>query len=162
LDLKTGWLDFERTKTGVARRVPLWPETVDALNEAMAVRRSPKDNKDATHIFLNRSGRRLIQTTEKSHHDSVSIWFRTVLRNLGINGRVGLNFYSLRHTIASVGLQAGDRDAVRAIMGHVENDMLSQYDELGVADDRLRRVTEYVRNWLLCDSSPKSGRKKPR
>src|SRR5262249_40375790 len=28
VDLETGWIDYPRPKTGIARRCPLWPETV--------------------------------------------------------------------------------------------------------------------------------------
>src|SRR5205823_3745962 len=31
LDLERGWLDFPRPKTGLPRRCPLWPETVEAI-----------------------------------------------------------------------------------------------------------------------------------
>src|SRR5262249_49479185 len=31
LDLERGWVNFPRPKTEVARRCPLWPETVEAL-----------------------------------------------------------------------------------------------------------------------------------
>ena len=39
LDLKTGWLTYPRPKTGMERRCRLWPETVAALQEALARRR---------------------------------------------------------------------------------------------------------------------------
>ena len=38
LDLKGGWVNFPRPKTGIPRRSPLWPETVDALKVAIAER----------------------------------------------------------------------------------------------------------------------------
>ena len=38
LDLDKGWLDFPRPKTGVERRCPLWPETVEALRAALEKR----------------------------------------------------------------------------------------------------------------------------
>ena len=39
VDLKTGWLSYPRPKTGIARRCPLWPETLAAIRDAMARRR---------------------------------------------------------------------------------------------------------------------------
>src|SRR5262249_20229049 len=41
LDLDRGWLDYPRPKTGVPRRVPLWPETVEAVRLALAERPEP-------------------------------------------------------------------------------------------------------------------------
>src|SRR5262249_12525389 len=38
LDLDRGWLDYPRPKTGLARRAPLWSETVAALRDALAQR----------------------------------------------------------------------------------------------------------------------------
>ena len=38
LDLKAGWVTFPRPKTGIDRRCPLWPETVAAVQEALAER----------------------------------------------------------------------------------------------------------------------------
>ncbi|MDZ4685009.1 MAG: hypothetical protein SH850_07955 [Planctomycetaceae bacterium] len=35
VDLDAGWLDYPRPKTAVERRVPLWPETVAAMREAL-------------------------------------------------------------------------------------------------------------------------------
>src|SRR5262249_3206944 len=38
VNLKTGWVDFPRPKTGMPQRCPLWPQTVTALKKAMAKR----------------------------------------------------------------------------------------------------------------------------
>ena len=35
LDLKGGWVNYPRPKTGVSRRCPLWPETIDAIKAAI-------------------------------------------------------------------------------------------------------------------------------
>jgi hypothetical protein len=43
LNLDGGWINFPRPKTGVARRAKLWPETVEALKAAIAVRPAPRD-----------------------------------------------------------------------------------------------------------------------
>jgi integrase len=86
---------------------------------------------------------------ESTRTDYVSREFAKWLGRLHINGRYGLGFYSLRHVFATIGLHTTDRDAVRAIMGHVEGDVLAAYDETGPNDDRLRAVVEHVRQWLF-------------
>ncbi len=35
INLKTGWLGYVRQKTGIGRRVPLEPETIKALEDAI-------------------------------------------------------------------------------------------------------------------------------
>jgi integrase len=149
LDLRTKWLNFPRIKSGLPRRAPLWNETVEALNDAIARRRPHKSLTDANCVFTNRAGRRMVQATERSNQDYVSSQFRAVLRELGINGRRGIGFYSLRHSFATIGLQTTDRDAVRYLMGHAAHDMLSAYDETGPSDARLQAVVEHVRQWLF-------------
>lgn len=94
----TGWLDYPRGKTEIARRSPLWPETVSALNAAMEKRPKPKSDDDAGCVFLNRGGHRLVVSSETSHSDYVGVQFGKLLRELSINGRVDLNFYALLQT----------------------------------------------------------------
>ncbi len=151
IDLATRWLNFPRIKSGLPRRAPLWAETVEAIQETIETRRTPKLPADANCIFLNRAGRRMVQMTERSHQDYVSSQFRAVLKELNINGRRGLGFYCLRHTFATHGLQGGDRDAVRYLMGHAAHDVLAAYDETGPSDDRLRAVVSRVHSWLFGD-----------
>lgn len=149
LDLQRGWLDFPRVKTGLPRRVPLWPETIAAIKLAASRRPKPRVEADADCVFLNRGRHRLIVSTTTSHRDDLTVAFSKLLRELGINGRKGIGFYSLRHTFATIGLQAGDRDAVRSLMGHAAHDMLSAYDETGPSEARLRAVAEHVHGWLF-------------
>ncbi len=56
LDREGGWINYHRPKTGIARRVPLWPETVAALREALAKRPEPKDPADAGLLFITKYG----------------------------------------------------------------------------------------------------------
>ena len=156
LDLQRGWLDYPRDKTGLPRRAPLWPETIEALNVAAKVRKpKAKLSEDANCVFLNRRGKRLVQSTTTSHVDYVTAAFGKLLRNMKINGRKGLNFYSLRHTFATIGLQTRDRDAVKTIMGHASHDMLSLYDESGPSDERLQAVVDHVHGWLFGEGGAK-------
>jgi integrase len=149
VDLDSGWLDYARRKTGIDRRVPLWPETVSAIKAALAVRPKPKHKADTEIVLLNPNGERLVRMHERSRTDEVTTSIGKLLRTLKINGRKGLGFYSLRHTFASIGLQTKDRDAVKALMGHAHGDILEGYDETGPSDERRLAVTNHVRSWLF-------------
>jgi integrase len=56
VNLESGWLDFPRRKTGVARRVPLWPETIAAVREVLDARPEPKRGNDGL-LFLDATGK---------------------------------------------------------------------------------------------------------
>jgi integrase len=145
LDLEAGWLDYPRVKTGIPRRCWLWPETVAAIKEALACRPEPKDPDDADLVFLTRWG-------NPWHNDStespVSYRFGKLLHRLGINGRMGRGFYTLRHTFRTVADEARDQPAADYIMGHARGDMASVYRER-ISDARLRTCSATVRGWLF-------------
>jgi integrase len=71
-----------------------------------------------------------------------------MLKALGINGRKGLGFYTLRHTFRTVADGAKDQPAVDFIMGHEVPHMSSIYRET-ISEERLKAVTDHVRNWLF-------------
>ncbi len=145
LDLDHAMIDFPRPKTGIGRRCPLWPETVEALCETLACRPEPKSPDVAELVFLTRQG-------TSWHKDDMSsplcFKVRKLLRQLGINGRKGLGFYTLRHTFRTVADESKDQVAVDHIMGHARDDMASQYRER-ISDARLKAVTDHVRAWLF-------------
>lgn len=147
LSLTTGWLDFPRPKTGIVRRAKLWPETVDALTEAIAKRPKPKDPADDGLVFVTRLGNPWGKV--KAGNNPVSLVFKRLLLDNEI-WRPGLGFYSLRRSFETVAGATADQVAVDAVMGHAPdtNDMAARYRQ-GVADDRLERVAEHVRQWLF-------------
>ena len=71
-----------------------------------------------------------------------------LLRGLGINGRKGLGFYTLRHTFRTVADGAKDQPAADYLMGHEVPHMSSIYRET-IDDARLRAVADHVRAWLF-------------
>jgi integrase len=158
LNLKTGWLDYARSKTGIQRRIPLWQETITALAEAIASRPQPKDPADANLVFVTRFGQRWVRydvTEEKRHgtkkikakfDDAVAKQFSKLLGDLGLK-RPRLGFYTLRHTFETVAGGSKDQVAVDAIMGHVDASMAAEYRH-GIEDSRLRAVVDHVRTWL--------------
>jgi integrase len=145
VDLERGLIDFPRPKTGVPRRCALWPETVAAIKEALAQRPKAKDPAHAGLVFLTRFGRSWSRT------DFVGplVWeTRKLLNALGINGRKGLGFYTLRHVFRTEADEARDQPAADFIMGHEAPHMSSHYRET-ISDERLRAVAEHVRAWLF-------------
>jgi integrase len=144
LNLNGAWMDFARPKTGIDRKCPLWPETVQAIREWLAIRPKPAKAEHAELVFLTQRG----GTWAKTGPDSpVSKEMRKLLDRLGING--GRNFYGLRHSFQNIGDEARDFVAVRSIMGHtMSGDIASNYRDRP-SDERLRAVADFVREWLF-------------
>lgn len=148
LDLECGWIDFPRPKTGIGRRCPLWPETVQAIREALAVRPNPRDPEaDASVVFLMPTGRRWVRVTPKSRTDNVSFHFTLLMKQTKLH-RDGVGFYVLRHTFRTVADSAKDPVAIDLIMGHTDPSMAGHYRER-IDDARLVAVTDHVRAWLF-------------
>lgn len=148
LDLKRGWINFPRPKTGIDRRCPLWPETVKAIKAVMAKRTTPIASHD-DRVFITKYGNTWEPKTIRDN--PVGKEFTKLLKSDELKlHREGVGFYALRHVFQTIGERTRDKDAVRAIMGHVEsaNDMSAVYNEESVEDTRLLAVTEYVREWL--------------
>jgi integrase len=136
VDLERGWSEFPRPKTGVMRRSPLWAETIEGLELNIADRTEGR-------IFL----------TPKGKHWSNGVWnrvtdeFRLLLKDLDLR-KDGRSFYSLRHVFATIAGESTDQVAVNYLMGHSDGSAPAQYRER-ISDERLIRVTTFVRNWLF-------------
>lgn len=158
IDLKRGWVDFPRQKTGIERRCPLWPETVAALKEAYSLRPMPNRQEDASLFFLTQPGEPWVRVRETEDGkltpiDTLGPEFSKLLKKLGLK-RDRLNFYGLRHTFRTVADAVKDRGAVDFIMGHAPggSDMRAVYVE-EISDERLKDVTDHVRGWLFAGAA---------
>jgi integrase len=148
LDLEQGWLDFPRPKTGIARRCPLWPETVAAIREALEERSGGKQGEACGLVFLTSRGSPWIHVTAKGGRiDNITIQFCELMKKQGIH-RQGVGFYTLRHVFRTVADAARDNVAIDLIMGHSDPSMAGHYRER-IDDSRLQAVAEYVRQWLF-------------
>jgi integrase len=159
LNLKSGWVDFPRVKTGSLRRISLWPETLSAIRKALALRSEPKDPADADMVFITKYGRRWTRASDKGGPiDGIAQEFGKLLGSLKPK-RKGLAFYGLRHTFGTISSNAADQVATTAVMGHLpaDHDVPGRYREY-VADERLQAVVDHVRAWLF----PKPARRKPK
>jgi integrase len=158
VDLEHAWIDFPRPKTGIPRRCSLWPETVAAIRQWLAVRPNPKSTEDAGFLFITAHGNRW-QRTGVSEPDPktgkllitntapVTPEFAKVVRGLSIK-RPGVGFYSLRNTLETIGGAAKDQVALNSITGRVDSSMSAVYRER-IDDTRLKAVTDHVRQWLF-------------
>src|SRR5262249_33048261 len=140
VDLDAAVIDFPRPKTGIPRRCILWPETVQAIREALAVRPERKQAEAAALVFVTQRG---LSWAKDTNDCPVAKETAKLLRRLGINGRKGLGFYTLRHTFRTVADAAKDQPAADFIMGHEVPHMSTVYRE-GIDDARLKAVSDHV------------------
>ena len=145
VDLDAGMIDLPRPKTGIARRCALWPETVAAIREATAARPTPRHEADAGLVFITKYG---LPWAKDSADQTLAKEFGKLLRALGVGGRTGLGFYTLRHVFRTVADEAKDQPAVDFAMGHESGHMSGHYRET-ISDARLKAVSDYVRKWLF-------------
>jgi integrase len=157
LDLDAGWVNYPRPKTGLDRRAPLWPETVEALRAALAKRPAPKRAEDAGLFFVTSRG---LSWGKEIADSPVTKETKKLLVKLGVNGRKGLGFYTLRHVFRTVADEAKDQPAVDFIMGHEVPHMSAVYRET-ISDARLLAVTDHVHAWLFPPSKDKAEAKDP-
>jgi integrase len=143
LDLGRGWVDFPRPKTGLPRRCQLWPETVQAIRDALDARPEPKDAADTGVLFITKYG---LPWAKTDNAGPITQEMRKLLNRLGIKGH--RNFYTLRHTFRTIADAAKDQPAADYVMGHEVPHMSSVYRET-ISDERLRAVTDHVRAWLF-------------
>ncbi len=145
VNVESGWIDYPRPKTGIPRRCHLWPETVAALRESLAKRPRPKDEANAGLVFITRYG---LPWAKDSTDHTLAKEFGKLLRQLGIHGRAGLGFYTLRHVFRTVADESKDQPAIDFIMGHESPHMATAYRET-ISDVRLKAVADHVHAWLF-------------
>lgn len=143
-DIKDGWLTLARNKTGKPRRVPLWQETIDAVDAAVQCRPKPKSEADSDLVFITKYGGSWLPSSKQS---PLSSEFAKLRKTVGITER-GKSFYTLRHTLQTIGDETRDFVAVASIMGHSPQSISDQYRER-IGEDRLRIVTDHVHAWLF-------------
>jgi integrase len=145
-----GWIDSPRVKTAADRRIPLWKETVAALEAVREVRPDPKRDEDEDLVFVTVQGNPWVRHTDRgtdkpvSRVDTVAANFARVAEKCGLVLPGG--FYLLRHTFRTVADEVRDTPAARLVMGHTGATIDDTYRER-IGDDRLLAVTEHVRQW---------------
>jgi integrase len=153
VDMTRGWGYYHRPKTGIARRCPLWPETIGALRESLAKRPTPKTAAAVNSFFVTRCGG---SWAKQADDNPITKEFVKLLKTHGLHRR-GLGFYALRHTFRTIADGAKDQPAANYIMGHADDTMAATYRQR-IDDDRLSAVVNVVRAWLLAARKPTKRR----
>ncbi len=135
---------WPRTKTGIPRNVPLWPETVEAVKAVLKQDRLAVKKEHEGLLFISPRGKSYVV---QNRTYGLTAEFARALKQAGIKGH---SFYDLRHTFQTVAEEARDIPAVKAIMGHSShsNDMAAVYRQR-ITKERLLAVTDYLRDWLF-------------
>jgi hypothetical protein len=124
----------------------------------LASRKSPHEVKYASRVFITKY-------SQPFRACAIGFEFEKLAVKVGMT-REEADFYDLRRTCASIGLQMNDDEAMRTILGHkrLSADMLGVYNRLQVADARLLAVTNHIHDWLftlVATSAAESGDDQP-
>jgi integrase len=150
IDFSKGVIEYPRHKTGVERKVFLWPETVAAVKEAIPLRPVPKEEKYDGHVFLTPTGLPWVQSYLKPNgkvmRSNELTWpFKRLQERAGTYRDSSRGFYALRRTFATTAAQLGDKMTRDHVMGHRQPGMDPHY-VLEVNDSLIQRLTDYVRS----------------
>jgi integrase len=144
IDLDKAMIDYPRPKSGIARRCPLWKETVEALRAAIEEPPRPNTDEAMGLVFITSRGRPWLSG---GIANPISHAIRRVMKALKIH-RPGIGPYTLRHVFRTVADGARDHPAIDLIMGHSDPSMAAHYRE-HIDDARLQVIVEHVRHWLF-------------
>ena len=153
VDLKNGIIAVERSKTGVRRVCPLWPETIKAI------KKYKRPNTLMPELFfITKYGQPWVKVNvhfdeanhvdRVTHNDPIGLELRKLCKTVGIPPR---GFYVLRHTFNTVAEGAADPNARKVIMGHTFDGMDEFYLHLHQRPEflaRLNAVSNHVQKWL--------------
>ena len=147
LDFEHNRVKLARNKTGVPRNLPLWPETIRALE---AVPRS------GPLVFYTEEGHPWVRTAVKIQDNgsskyttvnAITSMFARLLKKTKINAPNGTGFYTLRRTAATLAARSRDPFAVQRLLGHVNLEMATRYvQDVSAQTDR---VIENSREYLV-------------
>jgi len=127
LDLVNARVKLPRRKTGILRDLPLWPETVEAIEKV------PKTGK---LVFYTSRGNPYIQTLLKTDGNgngkyitlnTITTKFSRLIKKSGLDVPKGTGFYTLRRTAATIAARSGDPFAVQRLLGHADLQMATRY-----------------------------------
>jgi integrase len=151
LDIVNGRVKLARGKTGVSRDLPLWPETMQSLENI------PKSGK---LVFSSPGNKPLIRTTcqiskdgsgKYSNINLVTSRFGKLMKKAAIRVPKGTGFYTLRRTAATIAARSGDPFAVQRLLGHANLKMATRHVQ--DVSKQTDRVIENSRDYVCAKKS---------
>jgi integrase len=142
LDLARGWHNYPRPKNGQPRECWLWPETVQAIEDWIAIRPEAANQCAEKLLFLTPTGKSYV-----SSNRTIGQNFGRLLKQLKLYKKLS-GFYWLRHTCETIGGDSIDQVAVDYIMGHAGHGMARIYREK-IFGERVKNVSNHIRKWLF-------------
>jgi integrase len=152
VDLQNERVDFPRGKTGIGRNLPLWSETVQALNNVPV---------SGELVFYTKKGNPWVRTVKGVGKDgnekyqktnNVSKEFSKLMKRVGIKMGKGVGFYTLRRTAATLTARSGDPFAVQRLLGHADLKMATTYVQ--DVSEQTDRAINNTRKFIVQDDSP--------
>jgi integrase len=146
LDMSSARVKLARKKTGIFRDLPLWPETIEALE---------KIPRKGQLVFYTSRGNPYVHTVSKKDdngngkyatRNAITTKFSRLIKKSGLEVPVGTGFYSLRRTAATIAARSGDPFAVQRLLGHADLQMASRYVQ--DVSKQTDRVIENSRNYV--------------
>ena len=147
MDLVSARVKLARKKMGILRDLPLWPETVKALE---------KISRTGKLVFYTSRGNPYIQTLLKADGNgngkyttlnTITTKFSRLIKKSGLVVPKGTGFYSLRRTAATIAARSGDPFAVQRLLGHADLQMATRYvQDVSAQTDR---VIENSRKYVI-------------
>jgi integrase len=170
VDWQRRCIHTDRSKTLVPRVVPLWPETIDAMQLSRAARRKPARGEWANRFFLTKHGRPLVQDrltadrTKTRRTDSVKNWFYALFNGkarkrwkaqavrLPHLKRHGAGAYTLRSVFTTLSLgHGGDKNLEAVILGQQFDRPILEFYIRDEQREKLVGVVDHVRRQLWPD-----------
>jgi integrase len=151
LDLVNDRVRLPRGNTVVFRDLPLWPETIKAIQ---------KIPRRGSLVFYTNRGNPFMQSTVKTNISGdekyinmniITTKFARLVRRIGLNVPKGTGFYSLRRTAATVAARSGDPFAVQRLLGHADLTMATRYvqDVSAQTDKVIENSRKFIVNNIL-------------
>ena len=142
---------FPRGKTGMPRNLPLWHETVSAIENV------PKLGNLVFYTSKGNAWVRVIHSFDKykkekyTKENGISKEFSKLLKRACIKTERGVGFYTLRRTAATLTAKSGDPFAVQRLLGHADLKMATTYVQ--DVSEQTDRAINNSRKFIIQDDS---------